>query len=84
MTTFNDKKNQESELLKQIIASKQQQIDDLGQLYWVQHLVDVGNEVMGHYGYFHYEPKTHEIKIHTHIAKNEDEFREFYRKVKSL
>lgn len=57
---------------------------DGGIMYWFSNIVDVGNETMILISYFHINPDTKRLEVHTKISKDEDEFRVYYNKIKCL
>lgn len=53
-------------------------------MYWFSNIVDVGNETMILVNYYHINPSTKRVEVHTKISKDEDEFLIYYNKIKSL
>jgi hypothetical protein len=53
-------------------------------MYWVQNLVDAGDETCVIIAYFHIDPASKEVQVHTKVCKDEDEFILYYNKIKSL
>lgn len=53
-------------------------------MYWVQNLVELDGEDLIVVAYYHIDPTTKELTVHTKISKDEDEFIHYYQKVKSI
>lgn len=53
-------------------------------MYWVKAIVLLNEEPNVLIGYYHLNPISKIIEIHTKVSKNEDEFKIHYERVKSL
>lgn len=53
-------------------------------MYWAQNRIEVDGKDGVLIAYFHINPTTKEVEIHTKICQDEDEFIPYYNRIKSL